>query len=97
MQAIITKFLPATDTRPSRVKATAQVGTLTLAWDHALDVTENHDAVAKALADTYGWLDFGAKLVGGGLPDGTGNAYVLIPLCDQKPLPVQTSDQLRCG
>jgi hypothetical protein len=48
---ITTRYLGPTDHRPGRVKATAGSGrTITLAWDHALSVAENHAAAAAALA-----------------------------------------------
>jgi hypothetical protein len=48
---ITTRYIGPTDHKPSRVKATAGSGrTITLAWDHALNETENHAAAAAALA-----------------------------------------------
>jgi hypothetical protein len=38
MQAIITKYLSATNHRGARVKASAQAGSLTVGWDDGLDV-----------------------------------------------------------
>lgn len=77
MQAIVTKYLGATDRLPSRVKATAQVGSVTVNWDYAKDIDGNHYAAALALAHKFGWLhDY--DMHGGALPDGTGNAYVIV-------------------
>ena len=76
MQAIVTKYLGPTNYHGARVKAKAQAGSLTLPWDNALDIDDNHEKAARALALRHGWLDNGGKLVGGGLPDGSGNAYV---------------------
>ena len=69
--AIQTKFLPCTNFRPSRVKAWSQAGSVTLSWDHALDMPENHKAAAIALAAKLEWNKpcYG-ELVGGALPDG---------------------------
>lgn len=72
-QAIVTKYLGPTNARGSRVKATCQAGSVTLSWDDALDSEANHHAAAQALARKLGWS---GRLIGGGLPDGTGNAYV---------------------
>jgi len=79
-QAITTKFLGPTNFRGSRVKATCQAGTLTVQWEDAWDVEKNHTHAAEALASRLGWIgdDSDWQLVGGGLPDGTGNAYVLV-------------------
>lgn len=84
MQAIITKYLGATDFRGARVKATCQVGSITLSWDYALNFEQNHDAAARALANKLGWLfprsgSHAWDLVSGGMPDGNGNCYVLVP------------------
>jgi hypothetical protein len=76
-QAILTKYIGPTDSRCAKVKAKAQAGSLIVAWDDALDVDQNHDAAANKLAESLGWLE-NRKLIGGGLPDGTGNAYILV-------------------
>jgi len=70
--AITTKFIPPTNHRPSRVKATAEAGSITVSWDYALNVTDNHKAAAVALADRYGWP---TDMIGGGMPGG-GYAFV---------------------
>ena len=87
-QAITTKYLAPTNYRGARVKASAQSGSITLPWDHALSPVNNHRAAAEALAQSDGkdWLlkgqaMFGAdgrRLEGGGLPKQDGYAWVLI-------------------
>ena len=54
-QAIVTKWLPSTNTKPSRIKATCDAGTLTMSYDHGLDICENHARVAMALVRKLGW------------------------------------------
>ena len=78
MQAIQTKFIPCTNFHPSRVKARAEAGSITLEWDHALDVEENHEKAAKALQEKLCWVGthYG-KLVGGAIPSG-GYAFVFV-------------------
>ena len=49
MQAITTKFLGPTNTRGSRIKATCWLTSVTVAWDHALNVEENHREAIEAL------------------------------------------------
>jgi hypothetical protein len=66
-QAITTKYLGPTNSRGSRVKATASAGSVTLSWDHALDSDENHRAAALALAAKFGW---DGEWIGGGLEHG---------------------------
>jgi hypothetical protein len=73
-QAITTKFLGPTNFRGSRVKATCQAKSITVSWDHALDTNENHREAALSLATLLGWS---GTWEAGGLPDGTGNVYVL--------------------
>jgi hypothetical protein len=66
MQAIVTKFIAPTCTRPSRVKATCQARSITLSWDHALNPDRNHRAAA--LATQLGWT---GRWTAGDLPDGS--------------------------
>ena len=56
-QAITTKYISPSNTRGSRVKAQAEVGSVTLSWDNALSIDENHSRAAHALANKYKWLD----------------------------------------
>lgn len=56
MQAIQTKFMGPTNTRGSRIKATAAAGSITLGWDHALNSEQNHVAAARALCQKFGWV-----------------------------------------
>lgn len=75
MQAIETKYLPATNYRGSRVKASAQAGSVTVPWDYALSVEANHDAAARTLIRKLSW--FGAWVRGARVDD-KGNVYVAI-------------------
>lgn len=80
MQAIVTKYLGPTNYRGARVKARCQAGSLTLSWDHSVNSDVNHAEAARRLALKLHWNEnntFG-ELVGGGLPDGTGNCYVFV-------------------
>jgi len=77
MQAIVTKYLSPTNFSGSRIKATAQAGSVTLSWDYALDTTGNHRAAAIALADKFKWSEHLDLSEGGSLPTGTGECFVL--------------------
>lgn len=67
---ILTRYLGPTDTRGSRIKATAGGGSsVTVAWDHAADVGDNHAAAAAALAGKL-WGD-NCRLTGGCCRDGS--------------------------
>lgn len=50
-QAIVTKYLPPTNKRGARIKATCARGSLTLSWIHELDNEGNHIVAATALRD----------------------------------------------
>lgn len=67
MQAVVTKFLGPTDSRGSRIKASAFGGSVTLGWNYALDSQENHRAAAQALLAKMGWA---GSYVHGVLPSG---------------------------
>ena len=54
-RAIKTKHIGPANYRGSRVKATADTGSVTVSWDYALGVEENHTRAAIALASKYGW------------------------------------------
>lgn len=72
-QVIVTKYFGATDHHGSRVKAKSQAGSVTVPWDHALDVRENHAVAARGLCRK---LDWKGLWLGGALPDDTGYAFV---------------------
>lgn len=78
MQAILTKYLSATNTRNARIKAFCQAGSKTIPFPD-LDTDEAHLKAAYALAHDLGWTDepYG-KLAQGGLPDGTGYCHVFV-------------------
>lgn len=60
MDAIETRYLGATNTRPGRIKATTlgnNVQSLTVAYDHSLNAWDNHRAAAEAFIRKLGWFD----------------------------------------
>ncbi len=73
MQAIETKYLGPTNFRGARIKASAQAGSITIPWDHALNVEGNHDAACKALVRKWGWY---GTWIRGARADSRGNVYV---------------------
>lgn len=67
-QAITTKFLPCTNSKGSRVKASIAAGTSIIAnWDHSLTAEQNHSAAAMYLVERMGWSGEWAM---GGIKDG---------------------------
>jgi len=76
MQAIVAKFLPATNTKGSRIKATAEAGSVTIGYPHELGQGQPaHRAAAQALADKFKWPH---KYLGAALPNNAG--YVFVPV-----------------
>lgn len=69
MQAITIKYLPATNTKGSRFKATAAAGSITLGYDRALDSEGNVKAAVKGLVKKLAW-DRADTWHIGGTPDG---------------------------
>lgn len=55
MQAITTKYLPATNCKPSRVKATSQAGSVTISHDCADNHDDTHKKAVLALCRKFGW------------------------------------------
>lgn len=72
-QAIITKYLPASNIKGSRIKASAAAGSITLHLDNALNAEANHAKAAEALANKFGWR--GAWHIGG-MPNDSGYCFV---------------------
>lgn len=71
MQAITTKYLPPTQTKPGRVKATAEAGSVIVSWQDEIDIAPNHMLAALALSEKFGWIgpQYG-RLIQGELPGG---------------------------
>ena len=55
MQAITTKYAGPTNTRGTRIIAKAAAGRVSVGYDHALNLEDNHAAAAQALAAKLGW------------------------------------------
>jgi hypothetical protein len=72
-QAIETKYVRATNTRGSRIKATAWGGSITIGYDYALDTDGAHKAAADALIAKMGWSGTFAQ---GGNVKGDGYYFV---------------------
>lgn len=85
-QAIITRWLPLTNTRNSRIKATCTAGSVTIPYEHKMSRGANHLFAATALANKLQWLnpENGPShtwcIVAGELPDCSGLACVLVPV-----------------
>ena len=71
MQAIQTKYLSATNSRGSRIKAFCAAGSLTIPYPHELSGQAVHRKAAEALAAKLGWTEpHYPALLGGCLPNG---------------------------
>ena len=76
LQAIQTKYLPATNTCGNRIKATCATWSITIDWSYDLDTDECHERAAKALMDRLDWNRLYQIAAGGQLPNGD-YAFVL--------------------
>jgi hypothetical protein len=72
-QAIETRYIGPTNTKGGRIKATAWAGSITIGYDHALDVQGNHKRAADALIAKMGWQGTFAQ---GGNVKGDGYYFV---------------------
>jgi len=77
MQSIFTKYLGATNSHGSRIRAITSggAGSVSIPYDSGLNDEDNHDVAAKKLAEKLGWT--GEMARGSGLK-GTGNVYVFV-------------------
>ena len=83
MQTITTKYLSATNTTGTRIKATSSSGiSMTRAYEYAMSGEENHEEVAMALAERLEWdYDFAV----GDTPTG----FVFVPVDHSRLLTVK--------
>jgi hypothetical protein len=66
--AIRTKYMPATNCKPSRIKAWKENGiSIIISYDDSLNSDMAHARAAMALCEKYGWK---GNLVSGGFNDG---------------------------
>jgi hypothetical protein len=73
-QAIETYYIGPSNVRGSRIKAKTASGiSLTLSYDSALSIGENHAAACKALVDRLNW---GGRWISGGTDKG--QAFVMV-------------------
>jgi len=79
MQAIQTKYIPATNTKGSRIKAWCNAGQLTMGYPHEFNEFGAHEHVAKQLQIKLGWVGkYYGRLYGGGLPGEKGYCFVMV-------------------
>ncbi len=72
-QAIVTKYHGPTNSRGSRISATAEAGRVYMSYRHDLDIPANHAEAARLFAAKFGWLEFSDYAQGG-----TANGYVFV-------------------
>lgn len=68
MQAIETKWLPATALKPARIKAKCAAGSLTISYPASMEPDQAHQYAAELLMVSRQWKGF--KLSSGVLPNG---------------------------
>lgn len=83
MQAIQTKYIKATNTKSSRIKAWCDAGSVAINYPHEFNEENAHKHAARALQTRLGWIgkNYGT-LVGGGLPNNGGYCFVMVPAVD---------------
>ena len=74
MQAITTKYLPATNFRGSRIKAVCAGGSVTVPYDYGS--YNPHQSAARALVEKMGW-DSSTAMIEGVNHDGQ-NVFVFV-------------------
>ena len=67
MQTINVKYLPATNTKGVRIKATCEGGSITTSRDYGLNTEQNYMEAAKQLKSKLFWT---GTMVGGHTKDG---------------------------
>jgi hypothetical protein len=72
-RAIVTKYIGPSNTKGSRIKATAAAGSVTISYDDSLNSENAHAKAAEALANKFGWPGHWHM---GGLPDDRGYCFV---------------------
>jgi hypothetical protein len=78
-KAIMTRYIGPTNHNQAKIKAwAADVKPVYTKMNDELTADENMTAAAISLAQKYGWAE-AHQLVGGGLPDNTGNVYCVQP------------------
>lgn len=76
MKAIITKYHGATNTRGSRISATAEGGNrVSIPYPHELNSDAAHKLAAVMLCKKMNWA---TELCGGGMPDGATQCWVFV-------------------
>ncbi len=86
VQAIVTKYLPATNTRPSRIKATCERGSIIVSYPGEFSGSACHISAADALVSKFVGEDverygthrnpWAGKRVCGALPNNAGYCHV---------------------
>ena len=72
MQAIHVKYISATESKGSRIKATASAGSITISYPHELSGQAVYRKAAEELIKKLEWDTESYKgLLGGCLPDGS--------------------------
>ena len=90
MQAIQTKYIPASNTRGSRIKATAERGSISIPYPHEIDSWQVHAFAAQKLCEKFAaedLKDYGTPItknpwsrafVSGAMPGNKGECHVFV-------------------
>ena len=67
MQTINVKYLPATNSKGVRIKASCEGGSVTISRDYSVEIEQDYMLAAKTLKDKMQWS---GDIVGGHTKDG---------------------------
>jgi len=57
MQAIKTRYIGPTNSKPARIKASCEAGSIIISWPHELNVEDAHTFAAIRLIKKLNWFD----------------------------------------
>jgi hypothetical protein len=81
-QAIKTRYLPCTNTKPSRIKAVCEADSVIISYDHELDNETAHlkacHTLQRKIADKTQNNQWNRPVIGGALPKNEGYCFVFI-------------------
>ena len=78
-QAIVTRYVNPTDHKPGRIVARCDAKRITVEWEDALDIAENHASAALVLFQSLGWHTQCDLVMGGTWRSHGGYLFVQVP------------------
>lgn len=79
MQAIVTRYISPSNTRGTRIKATASAGSIVMGYKYALGIEGNHEAACQLLREKFGWIGAAYGTHHGGQVANGDYVWVMVP------------------